>query len=128
MNITSVNSLNLMNIVFRHNALSLKVGEKVYITNPQTGKIDTLSYPKMDTITSNLPFISSNNRSEDDRILISRVNSSNGLTARADLYQSILLHLKSLLSDNPDARAGVIVSNSWMKNTAKGSFLDILVN
>lgn len=127
MNITSVNSLNLMNIVFRHNALSLKVGEKVYITNPQTGKIDTLIYPKMDTITSNLPFVSSNNRSEDDRILISRVNSSNGLTARADLYQSILLHLKSLLSDNPDARAGVIVSNSWMKNTAKGSFFDVLV-
>lgn len=126
MNITSPETLDLMNIVFQHNALSLATGETVSVTDPRTGTIKKLSYPKINTITSNLPFVSSNNRADDDRILADPINSDHGLNARADLYQSILLHLDNLLEDSLDSRIGVIVSNSWMKNTAGMSFFDVL--
>lgn len=126
MNITSADSLNLMNIVFQANALSLNQGDEVKVTDPQTGTTKNLTYPKIDTITSNLPFISNNNRADDDRTSITIINKRYGLTARADIYQSILLHLQSLLNDTDNARIGVITSNSWMKNTLRGSFLEIL--
>src|SRR5699024_10913246 len=57
-NITTFDSLNLVNIVFKHDALDLKVGEKINIVNPQNGDLEEKSLPKMKAIMSNLPFIS----------------------------------------------------------------------
>lgn len=124
LNMASNDSLNLKNIIFQHNALDLKVGEKIKIVNPATGMSEELSVPKMTNIISNLPFISSNKRSEDDKKII-KAKDGNG---KLDLYQQIILHYKFLLLDSKDARIGVITSNSWFKNRKKISFFKMLMD
>lgn len=124
LNMTTNDSLNLKNIIFQHNALSLKCGEFIDITNPSTGKIEHLKLPKFSAIMSNLPFISSNNRSIDDK----KILKESGLNGKYDLYQGIILHYKNLLEDSNTSRIGVITSNSWFKNQKKSSFFEQLAN
>lgn len=127
-NITTFDSLNLMNIVFKHDALDLKVGEKIAIVNPQNGDLEEKSLPKMKAIMSNLPFISSNNRqSKEDKQLIKKILTEHDMDLRSDLYQALILKYKTLLSDSPKARIGVITSNSWFKNKPGRTFFDILI-
>lgn len=125
-NMTTFDSLNLMNIVFKRNALELQPGDEVTIVNPKDGKKEQKQLPQMKAIMSNLPFVSSNNRSQDDKDLIKQFAKSKGLDLKIDLYQAILLHYKSLLSSSSDARIGVITSNSWFKNKNGESFFDVL--
>ncbi|CAK1251905.1 DNA methylase subunit (HsdM) [Fructobacillus fructosus] len=116
LNMTTPESLNLKNIVFQHNALNLVVGESITIVNPSTGKPEVLQVPTFDFITSNLPFIGGNGRNDEDKMLSdSLIGSYNGIDNKSDIYQLILLHLGSLLSDSEHARIGVITSNSWTK-------------
>ena len=126
-NMTTSDSLNLMNIVFKCNALALKVGKEIDIVNPMNGDLEKKSLPKMEGIMSNLPFISSNNRKEDkDYELVKSTLKEYGLNLRSDLYQAILLHYKSLLNNSLSARIGVITSNSWFKKNRGESFFDVL--
>lgn len=125
-NMTSYDSLNLMNIVFKHNALSLSKGEKIEIVDPNSGELQEEHLPAMDAIMSNLPFISSNNRSQDDKELLTSILKQYGLNYRSDLYQAILLHYKDILKHSDNARIGVITSNSWFKNKKGKSFFEIL--
>ena len=127
-NMTSYDSLNLMNIVFKHNALSLSEGEKIKVVDPNSGELLEKHLPAMDAIMSNLPFISSNNRSKDDKALSADILKKYGLDKKADLYQTILLHYKSLLKSSDDARIGVITSNSWFKNGKGKPFFEVLSN
>lgn len=126
-NMTTFDSLNLANIVFKSDVLSLKVGQEIDIVNPMNGTLDKKKLPKMGGIMSNLPFISSNNRKKDaDTELVKSTLNKYGLNLRSDLYQAIILHYKSLLSESSDARIGVITSNSWFKRNKDTSFFDVL--
>ena len=122
LNMTTSDSLDLKNIIFRHNALTLKYNESIDITNPSTGTIEHLKVPKFSAIMSNLPFVSSNNMSTDDKKILSKRK----LNGKYDLYQGIILHYKSLLENNDNSRIGVITSNSWFKNQKKSSFFEKL--
>src|SRR5699024_2554206 len=102
-NMTTFDSLNLANIVFKSDVLSLKVGQEIDIVNPMNGTLDKKKLPKMGGIMSNLPFISSNNRKKDDDTeLVKSTLNKYGLNLRSDLYQAIILHYKSLLSESSD--------------------------
>jgi len=122
LNMTTSDSLDLKNIIFRHNALTLEYDESVDITNPSTGTIEHLKIPKFSAIMSNLPFISSNNMSIDDKEIFRKRN----LNGKYDLYQGIILHYKNLLKNSSSSRIGVITSNSWFKNQKKSSFFEKL--
>lgn len=116
LNLTSPDSLNLKNIVFQHNALNLKIGEQISIVDPALGSETSLEIPSFDYIISNLPFVGSNDRNDEDQSYIDEIlNKFENLDDNIDLYQAIILHLASLMSDNQNARIGVITSNSWMK-------------
>lgn len=126
-NMTTFDSLNLMNIVFKRNALSLKKGQEINIVNPMNGNLEKKKLPKMEGIMSNLPFISSNNRkSDEDYDLVKNTLKEYGLNLKSDLYQAILLHYKTLLNDSSRARIGVITSNSWFKKNSGRAFFDVL--
>ncbi|KAF0425374.1 N-6 DNA methylase [Pediococcus acidilactici] len=116
LNLTTSDSLNLKNIVFQHNALDLKIGEKISIVNPSTGMNENIEIPAFNYIISNLPFVGSNNRNEEDQGYINAIlEKYSELDDKIDLYQAIILHLETLLSKEDSARIGVIVSNSWTK-------------
>ncbi|MCB4409167.1 Eco57I restriction-modification methylase domain-containing protein [Latilactobacillus sakei] len=116
LNLTSPDSLNLKNIVFQHNALSLRVGEKISIVDPALGILTPSEIPTFDYIISNLPFVGSNDRNDEDQSYINKIlERFKELDDKTDLYQAIILHLASLLDKQPAARVGVITSNSWTK-------------
>ena len=54
---TDSDTINIANRLFQHNALTLRVGEKISITNPETGDIMSLSLPAFGAVVSNLPFV-----------------------------------------------------------------------
>lgn len=129
LNLTTLNSLNLKNIVYQQNALQLSVDQLVEIVDPLSGEKQQLSIPKFDYIVSNLPFISSNYISEEDKNLSKPIiNKFEGLNEKSDLYQLIIMKLSDLLVDSENSRIGVITSNSWT-NIKKNyrSFYNVLI-
>ncbi|CAK1254225.1 Eco57I restriction-modification methylase domain-containing protein [Fructobacillus tropaeoli] len=116
LNLTSPDSFNLKNIVFQRNVMSLKVGEKISIVDPALGGLTPVKIPSFDYIISNLPFIGSNDRNDEDQSYVNELlERFNDLDNKTDLYQAIILHFASLLNNQPNARVGVITSNSWTK-------------
>lgn len=111
---TSPKSINLKNIVFQSDIFDLNVGDSVNIVNPGTGENEVLEIPKFNYLLSNLPFISSNKRSELDKLKIEKFLSSTSIDKKSDIYQIILLKFKDLL-DNKKGKIGAITSNSWFK-------------
>lgn len=112
--ITSKESMNFKNIVFQSDAIDINCGDEIYIVNPLTGKNEKLIIPKFNCIVSNLPFISSNNRINENKNLLKFTKQYN-IDNRADLYQILILKYKELLMDNANSKVGVIISNSWFK-------------
>lgn len=112
--ITSKESMNFKNIVFQSDAIDINSGNEIYIVNPLTGKNEKMIIPKFNCIISNLPFISSNNRLNENKNLLSFTEQYN-IDNRADLYQILILKYKELLIDSDNSKLGVIVSNSWFK-------------
>ena len=112
--ITSKESMNFKNIVFQSDAIDINCGDEIYIVNPLTGKKEKLIIPKFNCIVSNLPFISSNNRINENKNLL-RFTKQYNIDNRADLYQILILKYKELLMDNANSKVGVIISNSWFK-------------
>ena len=112
--ITSKESMNFKNIVFQSDAIDINSGNEIYIVNPLTGKNEKLIIPKFNCIVSNLPFISSNNRLNENQNLL-RFTKQYNIDNRADLYQILILKYKELLIDSDNSKIGVIISNSWFK-------------
>ena len=104
-------TINVANLVFQQNALSLVPGTNIYITNPNNGVREQIQIPYFDAVVSNLPFVHFENIPEDDKTLIN-CNLDLNLDGRSDLYAYIALHIEKLLKAN--GRAGLITSNSWL--------------
>lgn len=81
--ITSKESMNFKNIVFQSDAIDINCGDEIYIVNPLTGKNEKLIIPKFNCIVSNLPFISSNNRINENKNLL-RFTKQYNIDNRAD--------------------------------------------
>ena len=94
--ITSKESMNFKNIVFQSDVIDINCGDEIYIVNPLTGKNEKLIIPKFNCIVSNLPFISSNNRINENKNLL-RFTKQYNIDNRADLYQILILKYKELL-------------------------------
>lgn len=110
---TSPQSINQKNIVFQSDVFDLQVGNPIKIVNPLTGENEVLKIPKFNYLLSNLPFISSNNRSKKDKAKIENFLKSTPIDRKSDIYQIILLKYKDLLDEN--GKIGAITSNSWFK-------------
>lgn len=116
--LTSPDSINIPNRVFKYNALSLSECQEINIVNPIDGVLMNLKLPLFDTIISNLPFIPFEIIDSSDKEMINKiikeVNEKTGyrLSKKSDIYCFIMFSLHKLLKEN--GRAGFITSNSWL--------------
>lgn len=105
-------TINLANRIFQHNALTLKVGEKVSITNPETGNQMELALPQFGAIASNLPFVPFEIIPGDDKDEIAKMPQCSDMDGRSDLYCYITISIAKMLK--PGGMLGIITSNSWL--------------
>ena len=121
---TDYKSINIANRIFQHNALTLKYGEKISITNPDTGNLIHLELPLFGAIVSNLPFVQFESIPKDDLKEINALNFKEKLDGRADLYCYIVGKVFDLLKNK--GRLGIIVSNSWTGTESGKKFISLL--
>ena len=128
--LTSPDSINLPNRIFKHNVLSLKSGTFIGIVNPVNGELMDLEIPTFSSITSNLPFIPFEIINDDDLAIINNIknevqeNTNCLLSNKSDLYCFIIFALHKLVV--PNGRIGLITSNSWLGTSWGKVFLTAL--
>lgn len=130
--LSSKDSLNLPNQVFQKDLLSIRVGEKIAITDPRDGKSIIKEIPEFDYIVSNLPFIRNEklkaDSAEEQRIKevndYLEKNNIEPLSLKNDWYQFGIVGIERLLKEN--GKAAVIVSNSWLKTKRKTNYINLL--
>jgi hypothetical protein len=116
--LTSPESINIPNKIFKNNALSLNNIESIDIINPINGSTIKIEIPLFDTVLSNLPFIPFEIIKSDDVKLINDIivevkeNTTYQLSQKSDIYCFIIFALHKILAKN--GRAGFITSNSWL--------------
>ena len=126
LSMVSCDTINKANRLFQRNALELKVGDVVNIVNPMDGAMMEVSVPSFGAICSNLPFVSFENISDEDKVLLERFIDAKVLDKKSDLCYGMVLYLSSLLKDN--GYLGVIVSNAWLGTKAGEKFYHALTD
>lgn len=121
---TSYDTVNLATQLFQHNALSLFIGEKVKIVDPETGKEKQFSLPAFGAVVSNLPFVAFEIIPKDDKEEISKLADRFELDGRSDLYCYIAAKIADMI--RPGGNLGIILSNSWIGTDAGIKFINIL--
>ena len=122
---TSYDTINLANRLFRSNALDLQSGNIIEIVNPKDGCTMSLSLPSFDYICSNLPFVAFENITDDDKTFTESIRSKYNLDGKSDLSYYITLHLSNILNEN--GCLGIITSNSWLGTTTGDNFYHALL-
>lgn len=112
--LSSGNNVNEIVRVFRKDALSLKIGEKISFCNPCTGVLVKEPLPQFSAIVVNPPFIrfehwKDNYVGDTDTV---RTALALAKDTKADFLVPIVLHLASLLL--PGGRLGVVLPNAWL--------------
>lgn len=125
LSMVSCDTINLANRLFQKDAFELKVGDIVEIVNPNSGDMMDVTVPTFGAICSNLPFVSVNTMSEDDKRLVACYVDEKQLDGKSDLSYYLVLHLSKLLRDG--GYLGVIVSNSWLGTKAGDKFYHALI-
>lgn len=125
-NISMVDSdtINLANRIFKHNALTLNVGEKVSITDPETGEQMELSLPQFGAVASNLPFVPFEIIPRDDKNEIAKISQHYEMDGRSDLYCYIAVSISKMIK--PGGMLGIIISNSWLGTNTGIKFVEVL--
>lgn len=121
---TDSDTINLANRIFQHNALNLRIGEKISITNPETGSPMELTLPAFGAIASNLPFVPFEIIPDDDKEEISKLPKCSALDGRSDLYCYIAMSASKMLK--PAGILGIITSNSWLGTNTGAKLVEAL--
>lgn len=129
--LTTMEAVNVPLNLFQSDAFELKSGKEIIIKNPMDGTDLRFSYPMLDAITSNLPFVSSNYIDQDEKEYLAKiageVQGNTGLKAlsgKSDIYMYLPFHFHELLDDK--GRLGIILSNSWLGTEAGSRFFNAL--
>lgn len=117
-------TINIANRLFQHNALTLTVGEKISITNPETGDNMILTLPAFGAVVSNFPFVPFEIIPEDDKDEIAKMPLASHLDGRSDLYGYIAIKIADVIK--PGGMLGIIVSNSWLGTKAGVKLVEVL--
>lgn len=119
--------------IFTHDAFTLKVGEKISLINPSTGKRQEKTIPEFSAIISNFPFVQFEDIAELNPVVISKINNfyekynipiEERLDGRSDLYSYIPFLLYELLKG--EGYLGIVISNSWLATKAGKKFRKLL--
>ena len=112
--------------VFCRDALNLSAGDRIQLTNPNTGEQCEAIVPQADAIISNLPFVRFEALARQGRThsgMCSRgdpVRGGSALDSKSDLFALLMTRFPVLL--HPGSRVGVIVANSWLGTEWARSF------
>lgn len=117
-------TVNLVNRLFKNNALDLHIDEEIEFNDPETGEIIKLKLPPMGYVISNLPFVEHKYLSQEDVNKINILVDKFGVDFRSDLYQYIALKIADVIK--PSGRLGIITSNSWLGTKSGGNFVAAL--
>lgn len=121
---TESDTINLANRLFQHNALTLKIGETITITNPENGEDMDLELPAFGAVISNLPFVPFEIIPADDKAEIAKMPLAADLDGRSDLYCYIATKIADVIK--PSGTLGIIVSNSWLGTNAGVKLIQVL--
>lgn len=130
LNMADPNAINIPNRIFQRNVFELNAGDEVQIIDPATGEVLALELPYFNTVSSNLPFVSSNRekqeRKEAIEDIVKKVKSDTRtkLSKRSDLYIFILFKIWDILAEK--GNVGVITSNSWLGTKAGKDFFNAI--
>lgn len=112
--ISRPDAINIPARLFQCDAMKLRSGQTVSVTNPSNGSTIELQIPEFDCIVSNLPFVAAEN--DDSRLP--------DIDGRADLYVKIALSLPRVCKEG--GRVGIITSNSWLASRYGRQFIQSL--
>ena len=121
---TEPSAVNLANRLFKYNALALKAGDKVKITDPSDGSEMELTIPMFSSVASNLPFVAFEIIPPDDMHLITNYHLDNLFDGRSDLYNYIAYKIADVIEAG--GLLGIITSNSWLGTGAGSKFLELM--
>lgn len=121
---SNTDTINIANRIFQHNALTLKIGEKIAIIDPIAGKKVFISLPAFGTVVSNLPFVSFEIIDKEDENEIDQMELKTQLDGRSDLYCYIATKIADVIK--PGGTLGIIVSNSWLGTKAGSALIQVL--
>ncbi len=124
LSMVSCDTINKANRLFQRNAFELRVGDVVNIVNPMDGEMMEVTIPSFGAICSNLPFVSFENISDEDKVLMEKYVDAKVMDKKSDLCYGMVLYLSSLLKNN--GYLGVIVSNAWLGTKAGEKFYHAL--
>lgn len=122
---TDSDTINLANRIFQHNALTLEIGKKVSVTNPENGNQIELQLPPFGSIVANLPFVPFEIIPADDKMEISKITQCRDMDGRSDLYCYIAVGIAKMLK--VDGILGIITSNSWLGTNTGTNFVEALL-
>lgn len=120
--LTASDSINEANRIFQKNALTLKLGDTVNIVDPTDGRALLHAIPLFGSICSNLPFLSFESITQEDKSIINNNLPNCKLDNKSDLSYYIALHLSTMLKEG--GYLGIIVSNSWLGTKSGTLFYD----
>ncbi len=129
--VTRIEALNLPLQLFLSDVFAVETGREIEMRSPVDGSRIVRTFPPLDAIVSNLPFVEYNKIASDEAAYIRAlgekifVHSGISLTlGKTDLYHYIPFKLHELLSER--GRLGMILSNSWLGTEIGRKFFDAL--
>lgn len=130
--LTNIGAINVPVHVFQRNAFELGPDEEIQILSPVDGSKIALTYPVLDAIVSNLPFVKANAIDPEEKAFIERIacevreNTGEVLNpGKSDLYCYLPFAFHRLLAEG--GRLGIIISNSWLGTAAGTKFYHALL-
>ncbi len=114
--------------IFQHDAFTLETNMEIEFRNPSNGAVFTERLGQFEAITSNLPFVAQEGRTQYGNAL-ARVAATMGdegerFTRRADVAAYLPFSLYPLLADG--GRLGIIITNAWLGTDWGDAFYNML--
>lgn len=116
--------------IFKSDVVDLNVGLNIELKDPNNGSKVEKSFPPIDYIVSNLPFIKNKeievlnpNIKNINKSIQEQINTNQSLSGKSDIFVYIPFYLHNILSKH--GRIGLILSNAWLGTDYGERFLEL---
>lgn len=117
--------------IFRADVIDLQIGQLISFKDPNSGHVIEKSFPRVDYVVSNLPFIKSAeirvlnpNITEINEVIQTQTNTTKSLSGKSDIFAYIPFYLHNIISDS--GKIGLILSNAWLGTDYGEIFLELI--
>lgn len=116
--------------IFSSDVIELNEGNVIEFKDPNNGEVIEKTFPKIDYIVSNLPFIKSKEMKVLNPDIVSinewiqnQAETTNSLSGKSDIFAYIPFYLHQFLSEG--GKIGLILSNAWLGTDYGEIFLNL---